>query len=187
MAERYYTEKLAAERLMRCYAVAPPAARAYLQGEIDFLLAELSAVELAPDASRCRVLELGCGFGRVLRPLLERAGRVWGIDTSLASLAMAREFVAGGGRLHLAAMDAARLAFADSRFDAVLCIQNGISAFAGDPLALMREALRATRPGGRIFFSSYAERFWPERLRWFEAQAAAGLWARSIAPGREAA
>ena len=26
-----------------------------------------------------------------------------------------------------------------------------------------------------MFFSTYSEKFWPERLRWFQAQAAAGL------------
>jgi len=31
------------------------------------------------------------------------------------------------------------------------------------------------RPGGRALFSTYAEGFWPERLAWFRAQAAAGL------------
>ena len=40
---------------------------------------------------------------------------------------------------------------------------------------LVREALRVTRSTGRLFFSTYSKRFWPERLQWFEAQSAAGL------------
>jgi len=39
----------------------------------------------------------------------------------------------------------------------------------------MREAMRVTRPGGKALFSTYSAAFWPERLRWFESQAAAGL------------
>jgi 2-polyprenyl-6-hydroxyphenyl methylase/3-demethylubiquinone-9 3-methyltransferase len=44
-----------------------------------------------------------------------------------------------------------------------------------DRQQLVREALRVTRAGGRAIFSSYAERFWPHRLEWFELQARRGL------------
>jgi 2-polyprenyl-6-hydroxyphenyl methylase/3-demethylubiquinone-9 3-methyltransferase len=44
-----------------------------------------------------------------------------------------------------------------------------------EPLELLREAVRVTRPGGRVLLSTYAERFWPHRLEWFRAQAAEGL------------
>jgi 2-polyprenyl-6-hydroxyphenyl methylase/3-demethylubiquinone-9 3-methyltransferase len=72
-------------------------------------------------------------------------------------------------------MDATALNFRDGEFDMVVCVQNGICAFAVDPERLMHEALRVIRPGGRAVFSTYSATFWPERLRWFEAQAAAGL------------
>lgn len=67
------------------------------------------------------------------------------------------------------------LTFDDCEFDKVVCIQNGISAFGVDQESLLRQAFRVTRPGGRIYFSSYSERFWKERLSWFEAQSDAGL------------
>jgi SAM-dependent methyltransferase len=65
--------------------------------------------------------------------------------------------------------------FAVNRFSVVLCLQNGISAFHRDPGTLLREALRVCRPGGVALFSTYAEKFWPQRLEWFELQADAGL------------
>jgi SAM-dependent methyltransferase len=123
------------------------------------------------DAS-CRVLELGCGYGRVLSRLAERAGAVLGIDLSRESLALARR---DGGRAHLAQMDALALGIRDAAFDVVVCVQNGVSAVGGDPRRLLAEALRVTRHGGRVFLSSYAEQFWEERLRWFELHAAHGL------------
>jgi len=52
-----------------------------------------------------------------------------------------------------------------------ICIQNGISAFDEEQKKLFVEAVRVTRSGGTVLFSSYAERFWAERLRWFEIQA----------------
>ena len=68
-------------------------------------------------------------------------------------------------------MDATRLEFKDSSFDAVVCIQNGISAFQTDKLKLIKESIRVSKPGGIILFSSYLEKFWDERLKWFELQA----------------
>lgn len=35
--------------------------------------------------------------------------------------------------------------------------------------------LQRLRPRVRVLFSGYAARFWPDRLEWFEAQAARGL------------
>ena len=163
----YYTHNLAGERLRACYEVAPPAARAYLEAEIQFVLARTSPSDLA--------LDLGCGYGRVLQRLLPRVRALAGIDTSLQSLRMARELMGPRPSLHLLAMDAARMAFRDHSFDLTLCIQNGISAFGADRVALFREAVRVTRPGGRVLFSSYSDRFWPDRLEWFEAQAERGL------------
>ena len=163
----YYAENLAAERLRACYEVAPPRARAYLEAEIDFVLERTTPSTLA--------LELGCGYGRVLRRLVPRSRAAVGIDTSLPSLKMAREFVGPSPSLRLLAMDAACMGFRDGSFDLAFCVQNGISAFAVDELTLFREAVRVTRPGGIVLFSSYAERFWQDRLEWFEAQAAHGL------------
>lgn len=163
----YYAEKLAAERLRACYEVAPQRTLRYLEAEIAHVLGHVRAGDA--------VLELGCGYGRVLRRLAPAARAVVGVDTALASLALARDFVAGGGDVRLAAMDAARLGLRDGTFDLTLCIQNGLSAFHRDPSTVAREALRVTRAGGTVLFSSYAARFWEHRLAWFEAQAARGL------------
>ncbi|MBN1824914.1 MAG: class I SAM-dependent methyltransferase [Candidatus Eisenbacteria bacterium] len=167
MGGGYYEQRLSAERLRRCYAVAPPPARAYLKAEIEHILSRLGAADA--------VLELGCGYGRILAFLAPRVRVLWGIDRSVASLALAREAAAPFVNIRLAAMDAARLAFRYRSFDAVICAQNGISAFGVDPVRLIGEALQAARPGGKILVSSYADRFWEDRLDWFEAQAREGL------------
>jgi hypothetical protein len=39
MLAGYYTERLAAERLRACYDLAPPRTKAYLEAEIEFVLA----------------------------------------------------------------------------------------------------------------------------------------------------
>ena len=163
----YYADRLSADRLRACYDVAPPRTRQYLEAEIAHVLEHA-----APSLS---ALELGCGYGRVLRRIAPRVRVAVGIDTALASLTLAREHVVGAGEARLAAMDAGSTGFRDAVFDLTACIQNGISAFRVDPQALVREAIRITRSGGLVLFSSYAACFWEARLEWFEAQAAHGL------------
>ncbi len=163
----YYAKKLSAERLRMCYQLAPPRARRYLAAELAYVLDEIG-----PDDS---VLELGCGYGRVLREIAARAKATVGIDTSTESLDLARKELSDLPSCKLLSMDAAALDFPDASFDLVVCIQNGISAFRVDLAKLVGEALRVTRPNGTVLFSTYAPGFWEERLTWFRRQAEHGL------------
>lgn len=162
----YYAHKLSAERLRRCYELAPPRVQRYLSAEIEFALSRVRPTD--------DVLELGCGYGRVLAHLRGHAGRVVGIDTSCESLRLAAD-VRGHAPHELHEMDAAHLAFADGSFDVVLCLQNGICVFGVEPGRLVREAVRVTRPEGRVLVSTYAPRFWNHRLEWFQIQSEHGL------------
>ena len=162
MSGRYYTQKLSAERLRRCYELAPPRVGRYLEAEIGHVLSRI-----APGDT---VLELGCGYGRILAKIAERARRAVGIDTSPESLRLAV-----GPNIGLACMDAAELGYCPKVFDVVVCAQNGVSAFGVDRRALITEVLRVTKPGGTVLFSSYAAQFWDHRLEWFRRQSEAGL------------
>ncbi|UCH10761.1 MAG: class I SAM-dependent methyltransferase [Fidelibacterota bacterium] len=163
----YYSHSLSAHRLKQCYDLAPPRVQQYLEAEIIHVL------ERIPGSSI--VLELGCGYGRVLRRLVPQPRHAVGIDTSLESLTLAREILRGYPTCRLAAMDAVAMGFCDGQFDAVICIQNGISAFHVDQRQLIAEAVRVTRPGGKVLFSSYSENFWDARLDWFHIQAEHGF------------
>lgn len=56
-----YDENLSAERLRRCYEVASSRVWQYLEDEIEHVLTYVEP--------SCAVLELGCGYGRVLERL----------------------------------------------------------------------------------------------------------------------
>ncbi len=161
----YYSEKLSAERLMRVYEIAPPRVKQYLEAEIDFVLKNIDHGD--------SVLELGGGFGRVASRLAEKAETTLGIDTSFTSLTMAKEEF--GTLFSPVAANTIALPFADGAFDLVACIQNGISAFHVDRRKLISEATRVTRRGGKAFISSYSDKFWNDRLQWFQVQSDAGL------------
>ncbi len=163
----YYTERLSGRRLQRCYEIASPRMERYLEAEILHVLGRLEPAD--------EVLELGCGYGRIAFRLAAVARRVVGIDTAEESLDLARRLAPPGTSCEFLRMDAIDLRLPDGAFDAVLCLQNGICAFGVDQEILLREALRVTRDGGTVLLSSYSEGIWPERLAWFESQAAEGL------------
>jgi len=184
----YYKEKLSALNLRRCYEVAPPRVKEYLSREIDHLIENIN-----PGDS---VLELGCGYGRIIAALARKARQVTGIDTSLSSLVLAKESFqqfssvpstdepsrrkaipgqSSEPRPSLLGMNAVKLAFRDDIFDVVICAQNGISSFHVDREHLITESLRVVKKGGKALFSSYSEKFWDHRLAWFQRQAEEGL------------
>ena len=163
----YYAEHLSGERLRECYEIAPPRVKRFLEEEIRQTLGRVRPEDA--------VLDLGCGYGRVALRLASVADRVVGIDTSSESVAMAQALAGSSPNIEFHEMDALDLTFSDATFDVVACVQNGICAFGVDQLRLVREAVRVTRPGGRILFSSYSARFWQHRLAWFELQAERGL------------
>lgn len=141
--------------------------RQYLRAEIEHVCGKINQGDL--------ILDLGCGYGRVLPAFASRAGMVVGIDSSISSLVSAVDTVRNLRACYVVCMDAVNLAIPDKTFDKVICIQNGISAFNIDQRDLIRESIRVTRPGGIALFSSYSDKFWGQRLEWFRLQAAAGL------------
>lgn len=158
----YYDKNLSADKLKKVYDVAPPRTKQYLRAEIEFVLNNIKSSDT--------VLELGCGYGRVLKPLAQKAQIVFGIDSSPANIKAAREYLSEFDNILLFKMNAAELTFEDNTFDSVICIQNGISAFHVDPERLLSESLRVAKKNGLILFSSYSDKFWEDRLEWFKIQ-----------------
>lgn len=165
--DKYYSDKLSARKLQLCYAIAPPRIQQYLEAEIQYVLDKIQPCDF--------ILELGCGYGRILSRIWEKSKVAIGIDTSESSLELGVDLLHGSSNCHLIQMDAAAMAFRDRVFDLVACPQNGLSAFKVDPFNVIREGIRVTRPGGRVMLSSYSERFWSDRLEWFSLQADKGL------------
>jgi len=163
----YYEDRLSAEELRKCYEIAPPRIRRYLEAEASFVMK-------CTQGSR-RVLELGCGYGRVMKRAAVHVGFAVGCDTSRSSLRFAESYMRPRRNFGLVCASASCLPFRAGAFDAVFCIQNGISAFGVNHQELVSEAIRITKDGGQMLFSSYSHRIWKDRLAWFRAQSEAGL------------
>ena len=163
----YYRGKLSASRLLKCYEIAPPRIKQYLNAEIGFVISNVHHKNL--------VLELGCGYGRVMREVSQFASWVIGNDISKESLELVESYMEGCHNHSVFLMDASRMAFHSDVFDAVFCIQNGISAFGVNTERLIAESIRVTKDKGIILFSSYSPKIWQDRLTWFREQAKLGL------------
>jgi Methylase involved in ubiquinone/menaquinone biosynthesis len=159
----YYSEKLNSNNLKKCYEVASPRVKQFLEAEIQFVLKNIDQNDL--------VIDLGCGYGRVAIRLAEKAEKVIGIDISGENIKLAKEFTKLDNKCEFYVMDARKIDFPDNYFDKTICIQNGISAFKIEPIELLQESIRVTKKGGTILYSSYSEMFWDHRLEWFEQQA----------------
>ena len=162
MADNYYAGKLNSDKLQRVYDTAIPRVARYLMAEINFVGEQLIGME--------SLLELGCGYGRVLRELSPKAGRLTGVDISADSIALGRDYLADCPNVALQVMDVHRLEF-EAAFDVAVCLQNGLSAVKGNPLSLIKGAMKALVHGGRAYFSTYSPKFWETRLAWFQEQA----------------
>jgi len=163
----YYKERLSANKLLRCYEIASPRIKQYLDAEIRFVVSNLHGGDL--------VLELGCGYGRVMKAVSQFVSWVVGNDISRGSLELARSYMEDCRNCAVFLGDASRLSFCSCVFDVVFCVQNGISAFGVDKKRLVGESVRVTKDDGVILFSSYSPKIWDARLEWFREQSRFGL------------
>jgi SAM-dependent methyltransferase len=163
----YYEDRLSDRKLLKCYEIASPRIKRYLEAEIQFVISNVRGAGLA--------LELGCGYGRVLKAVSPFVSTIVGNDISRASLKLAISYMKPCSSYRIVRMDASNMAFPSSVFDVVFCIQNGISAFGVDKKRLIAESIRVTKEGGLILFSSYSPWIWQQRLDWFRNQCQMGL------------
>lgn len=98
---------------------------------------------------RGRLLDAGCGAGRVMALLAAAGNRVTGIDVSLRALEKARAHSSAGT---VAGVLDSSLPFADETFDTVFSSEV-IEHLLDVPTALA-EMRRVLRPGGRLFLST---------------------------------
>lgn len=166
MEKNYYAQKLNSAKLYQVYQTQIERVKQYIEAEINFVRQELHGHE--------KILELGAGYGRIIKELAPFAGAITGIDISKDSVEFGQKYLKDCPNCELKVMDAHKLEFG-SEFDVVLCLQNGISAMKGDPLNLVKQGMQVLSPGGKAYFSSYSSKFWEHRLAWFHEQADKGL------------
>jgi ubiquinone/menaquinone biosynthesis C-methylase UbiE len=122
------------------------------------------------------VLEIGCGIGRLLRPMASRFQRVIGFDVSPKMIEQSHEYLADCKNVETYANDGTTLpGIADNTVDfcySFICFQHiPRKEFIA---SYLREALRVLKPGG-IFKFQVDGQTWPGRVT-NDAETWQGVW-----------
>jgi len=130
----------------------------------DFYGDLLDAPPPFPVSPGGRTLDLGCGWGRVLKPVLDRRADAVGIDISENMLTLAKDHLLSNRLTPLLVRgDGTRLPFRDESFDLVysLLVLQHLSKKNG--ALLLNETARILKPGG-VAYIRVPARFAPENL-----------------------
>ena len=138
----------------------------YLDEEIAFIKGRLKGFE--------DVLEIGSGYGRIIKQIAPSCRTVTGIDISEKNVIHAHEYLRETSNAETICEDIFSMNSTD-RYDVVLCMQNGISAISGDVSRLVSIVMQSMKNDGFAYLSTYSDRFWDYRLEWFVEQQDKGL------------
>lgn len=166
MNGNYYDENLNAQKLYKVYQTKYPRVKQYLKSEISFVRNHLQGTE--------RILEIGAGYGRIMKELAPNCKTIIGIDISKDNAAFGNEYLSDVPNAQLLVMDAHDLDFREP-FDVILCLQNGLSAINAQPMAFIKKCMDFLTTDGKVFVSSYSPKFWDHRVAWFREQSKKGL------------
>jgi SAM-dependent methyltransferase len=110
------------------------------------------------DLAGRRVLDVGCGTGRLALALAERGAKVWGVDPSEAMLAKAR--AAAGRQVGFKLGTAEALPFKDGWFERAAL---RLVVHLVDRRRALPELARVLAPAGRVVVATFA----PGHFEWF--------------------
>jgi SAM-dependent methyltransferase len=131
-----------------CTTAAESAEAFAASGEKDLATQVLDGLEVSPDWA---VLEIGCGIGRLLKPLSSRVRRAVGVDLSEEMLRRGREYCADRPNVELLRTDGGLEELADGAFDFVfshIVFQHLPRKAYVD--RYLREAARVLKTGGLL-------------------------------------
>lgn len=165
MKNNYYDDKLNSEKLFMVYDTNIQRIRQYLSKEIDYVKNMLSPNDF--------VLELGAGYGRVIKEIAPICKFAIGIDISKDNVNFSNKYLQGISNAKILEMDVNDIRF-DERFDIILCLQNGLSSMNMN-IDMIKNIDHILSDDGKLIFSTYSEKFWDTRLKWFQEQADKGL------------
>ena len=122
----------------------------FLDKEIEFI-----SIHLKQNKT---ILEVGCGYGRLLNTLADKADKVIGIDFSEPLLRRAKEYLKNKVNAELKLMDAQKMSFDDESFDYVLCLDATFGNMPNIEGRVLSEMKRLVRGKGEVIVSVFSEK-----------------------------
>lgn len=121
----------------------------FLDGEIQFIKKHFK-----PNKS---ILEVGCGYGRLLSILSNHATKVVGIDFSDRMIRFAKERLSCKKNVELRLMNAKKIMYSDEAFDYVVCLDNGFGNMPNIELNVLKEMTRTCKMSGEVIVSVFSD------------------------------
>jgi ubiquinone/menaquinone biosynthesis C-methylase UbiE len=113
----------------------------------------LSWIDGANLSNNSKILDAGCGAGRLTRELSERGYAAFGMDYSYGMLERANSICNHGGNhnVELFQGDIESMPFKDSRFDMIICL--GVITYLKSEEKALNELARVLKPEGTLILS----------------------------------
>lgn len=132
----------------------PDLIKGFFSDELAFLKSDFFGKVVEPDSD---MLEIGCGYGRLLKVLCEHTRRLVGIDFSRTMIDKARQNLVDKANVEIYLMDADKLQFPDEAFDNVVCLAQTFGNMPGIEINVLREMKRVTKKGGKVIINVFSE------------------------------
>jgi SAM-dependent methyltransferase len=166
-------------------------ARYYDQQDLSYLNQDVAFYRARLPGPQARVLELGCGTGRVLVPLAADCAYLHGVDLSEAMLAVCREKLEAAGlpagRVRLTLGDITRLDLSE-RFDLITAPFRVFQNLESDAQVdgFFETVRRHLAPRGRAILNAFNPRAGPAemRARWLAQSGEVMGWEKPFRTGR---
>lgn len=121
----------------------------FLDGEIEFITQQIS--------KGADILEVGCGYGRLLNVLSAAAHTTVGVDFSEPLLERARKLLNNRPNVELLLGDAQNIELPSASFDYVLCLDASFGNMPGIEVKVLKEMARLAKSGGQVIVSVFSE------------------------------
>ncbi len=138
--------------------------RRYLDAELDYVKHKIyfrdgPLMSKKEYASKTKVLEAGCGSGRLLRELAFFVSEIVGVDHSYAQIEAAEHMIKQNKLTNARAIyaDINDMPFEDGYFDISLSAFGTFGNHHHDKFAVLKEMRRVTKSKGRVLLSVYGE------------------------------
>lgn len=104
------------------------------------------------------VLDVGCGFGRNIKAIVNIAGKIVGIDNNKPLCRKIAKKLSIFKNVEFFCENAEKMHFSDNTFDYVICMGNTFGDLAQNKLKILKEMKRVVKKDGKIIISVYSEK-----------------------------